>query len=116
MPVDSSGNYQMNAQKARAGIGGKKAAPIATPAAGAQDDPNDPNGNVKSITITANPDGTFHTSEPNGEENDFQDFQSAMGKAQECLGASAEPDADDQGAPALDQPSSGSSGNDVMGA
>ena len=114
MPVDSQGNYQMNAQKARAGISGKKAAPIAAPDAGAQDDPNDPNGNVKSITITANPDGTFHTSEPNGEENDFQDFQSAMGKAQECLGAT-DNDQDDQGAPALDQPSSPGSGNDVSG-
>ena len=114
MPMDASGKYRMNAQIAKSPIGAKKAAPAADPNA-ADPDADDPNGNVQSITITANGDGTFHTSEPNGEENDFQDFQSAMGKAAECLGASAEPDADDQG-PGVQQQPSGGEGTDGIGA
>ncbi len=114
MPKDSQGNFRMNAQIARSPIGSKKAA--AAPTADPNADPGDPNGNVKSITITANPDGTFHTSEPNGEENDFQDFQSAMGKAQECLGASGEPDQDDQqGAQASPDGQGGSANAGAMG-
>jgi hypothetical protein len=98
MPIGADGNYRMNAQIARSPIGGKKAS--SSPAA-----PADPSGDsgdqVKTITISFDPSqGTFHTSEPDGQEADFPDFASAMQKAGECLGASPEPDADDQGADA----------------
>lgn len=112
MPTDAAGNFRMNAQIARSPIGGKK--PAAAPAADPNTAPDDPNGNVQEITITKQPDGSFHTSEPNGEENDFPDFQAAMGKAAECLGETVEPDQDDQGS-GTDQTGSGGSGTDGMG-
>ena len=93
-PVDANGKYQMNAQIARAT---PKAGPAAPPAA----DPADPNAGATSDSVTINkqPDGTFlviEASNPDG--TPFPDFQSAMGKAAECLGASTEPDQDDSGA------------------
>lgn len=116
MPKDAAGNFRMNAQIARSPVGAKKsAAPAAYPNTDPNADPNQAQGQEESVTITRKADGTYSYSDSKGQEQDVPDFQSAMAQAQQCFGESGDGDKDDQGAPALDQQSSGGSGNDVMG-
>lgn len=88
-----NGKFSMNPQQGRALASVAK--PSAAPDAGS---PNVDDEGQQAITITKQADGTFHTSEPNGDEADFPDFQSAMGKAAECFGEGGEDADQDQGA------------------
>lgn len=50
-----------------------------------QDPQAQPADQETSVTITKRPDGSFQTSEDNGQQMDHPDFQSAMAQAQQCL-------------------------------